>query len=218
MAGMIGSIRTAEIPGPAKVATIDSGNRRLGSTEPHDFGPKWGPIVNREEPVSLPQQPELPTVPTVRPLILTTGTTILPDSPPPDLTDEERAEIEDRKFQEAIAGLPNNATPAAEIAWIRSHPAMIRSARQPNKMKAVAITAADVTDMPCGVAPSRSAVFNLQHWANYPHEFFKQVLSQDKKADQESKDPNREDVGIKEVKRLLALIQSREHVDDEDDD
>lgn len=74
----------------------------------------------------------------------------------------------ERKLKAAMGELPQTAPAARELAWIRSHPAMSRHARTDD---AVVITADDVRD-----APSRSAANQLQHWANRPNDFFKQLM------------------------------------------
>jgi hypothetical protein len=202
---MAGMVFCADPPPPAAATekvSIEEAQRLIG------FSAGMPPLP----PMVVKPVERLEPVPDLERNAVKTG--LLPSAaPPPPLTDEEKAGISEDEFRAAIADLPDKAQPSVEMDWIRSHPAMTRLARQPNKMKGVVITAEDVLISPCGKAPSRSAVFSLQHWANYPHEFFKQVLSQDKKSDSVANQDTKEELSIKEVKKLLAGIQHREHVE-----
>jgi hypothetical protein len=104
-------------------------------------------------------------------------------------------------FEDALSRLPPTAQYNVEIDWIRAHPAMMRQSR--SKLSYVTITPQDIAD-----APSRSAVFALSHWANNPKEFFKMVLSEQKKAPEVSaRDIEREeDPSLEEAERLLNQI------------
>lgn len=88
----------------------------------------------------------------------------------------EEEEREHRRFAEAIATLPTQAPLAAEIEWVRSHPAMTRRQRSGERGPLV-LTAEDVLDPANGPAPSQSAVQQLQVWSDKPAEFFKMCYS-----------------------------------------
>jgi hypothetical protein len=98
---------------------------------------------------------------------------------------KERAEInEERKiedFEEAVRSLPDLCSASVELDWIRAHPAMSRKARMRNNLDPVLITVEDVLLAPHGKAPAKSAVYALQHWANHPIDFFKTIISEQKK-------------------------------------
>ena len=128
--------------------------------------------------------------------------------------DREREEIREEKSEEdfawAIRMLPDKAPASTEIDWIRTHPAMIRRTRR-NSLKDILITPEDILCAPNGVAPSKAAVSALQHWANCPHEFFKQVLGERTKLPEETRSSRYEDEpGSQEIRRLLGQIESRE--------
>lgn len=113
-------------------------------------------------------------------------------------------------YYRAVRTLPTTASPALELEWVRSHPAMSRMARDPNQ-KRVVLRAQDVLYPPHGPAPSQAAVSMLQHWVNYPMEFFKQVLSEQKKRGQETEEAKaaEKDIGLDEVRRFLKQVTSR---------
>ncbi len=113
-----------------------------------------------------------------------------------------------KDFESACAGLPDEASVATEIAWVRSHPAMSRLDRMPGGIGTVLITPDDILSPPHGKAPSKSAVGLLQHYANRPHEFFKALMSEQKKITGETDKPKQEeDTDLAEVERLLREIQ-----------
>jgi len=111
------------------------------------------------------------------------------------------------EFEAAVATLPDTATAQAEIDWIRAHPAMARMNRTQDRISNVLITAEDILSPPHGPAPSKGAVYALQHWANHPTEFFKNLLSEQKKAT-DSGGPNGTIGGddLSEVERLLIEV------------
>lgn len=117
-----------------------------------------------------------------------------------------------RDFNNALVDLPDKAAVSTEMDWIRTHPAMVRQSRSSDVTKQVIITSRDILYAPHGKAPSKAAVFALQHWVNHPHEFYKQLLSeQKKKGDAAGANKAEEDLGLPEVERLLKTIQSRRH-------
>lgn len=130
------------------------------------------------------------------------------------LREEIRAERAAQNFEEAVAMLPDKAAIQDEMDWIRAHPAMARKARQKDKTKDVNIEVDDILTAPHGKAPSKSAVYALQHWANCPHEFFKQLLGEHKKITEETaaKNAASKDVGISEIERLLDEVRPAETV------
>lgn len=124
------------------------------------------------------------------------------------LREEIRAERAASNFEEAVAMLPDKAPVQEEMDWIRAHPAMGRKARQPDKTKDIIISVDDILTASHGKAPSKSAVYALQHWCNCPHEFYKQLLGEHKKMSEESaaKNAAAKDVGISEIERLLSEV------------
>jgi hypothetical protein len=100
-----------------------------------------------------------------------------------DLQRMARGNRDDAAYDEAVKGLPDVADPAAELKWIRSHPAMTTKDRRRSKSgkdDPVLISARDVNKRH-GVAPSKAAVQMLQHWANRPEKFFELMMSEQKK-------------------------------------
>jgi hypothetical protein len=122
------------------------------------------------------------------------------------LRDEATADA--RNFEAACAKLPDKAPVAAEIDWVRAHPAMSRQDRMPGGIGHVLITPDDIESPPHGCAPSKGAVAMLQHYANNPREFFKTLLSEQKKITGETGQAKQdEDVEMAEVERLLKEVQ-----------
>ena len=104
------------------------------------------------------------------------------------------------QFETVVAGLPDKSSFSTEIDWIRSHPAMVRGYRG-DKLKDVVLTADDVLRAPCGPAPSKAAVYSLQHWANHVSEFHKMMLSEHKKRQEDAKPDEsvERDMGLDEI-------------------
>ena len=137
----------------------------------------------------------------------------------PKLSPEEkayRAQLrEERKKQkewlDEVASLPDNATPASELDWIRNHPAMGRLDRMKDR-KADTRVILEVSDIhPVhGDAPSKAAVSMLQHWCNNPSDFYKNLLTEQKKATKVKDDGSIVDdvENTPEVKNIDALIAS----------
>lgn len=123
-----------------------------------------------------------------------------------DIIREERV-IED--FEDAVRMLPDDAPDSVVRDWIAGHPAMARLSRQKDKTKAVMITASDLLQAPHGKAPSKSAAHALQHWANCPHEFWKEMLRRKTVDDVASVEAEAADTTIGDAKRLLAEVASR---------
>lgn len=93
-----------------------------------------------------------------------------------------RAEARRRnKFDKAVADLPDQASPAAELQWIRNHPAMSKVDRGEDP-KTIIIDYDDVMNCSHGVAPSKAAVYQLQHYVKRPKDFFDKVLTHQKGA------------------------------------
>jgi hypothetical protein len=115
------------------------------------------------------------------------------------------AAIEAEEYEKAYRSLPDNAPVAVEMDWIRSHEAMSRFNLQRNKTEEVKITTDDILHAPNGPAPSKAAVIQLIHWANHPGEFFKQVLTeQKKKSDSAASGKSAEsDPEVMDVERML---------------
>lgn len=115
-------------------------------------------------------------------------------------------------FENAVFGLPDTAPPKIENDWIRAHPAMTRKIRSKQAIDKVILTAADVLAPPHGPAPSKSAVYALQYWCNNASEFFKLLMSEQKKQQSETVNKNSEpsstenskkDADIDEVEKML---------------
>lgn len=126
-----------------------------------------------------------------------------------EILGEVREEARVKTFEDAIVMITGTASPAAEIEWVRSHPAMSRWDRQRDKTKPVEITADDILYAPHGQAPSRSAVNQLIHWANRPGEFYKQILSEHRKRVEEGGELHGSvaDPGVGDIQAYLAQIK-----------
>lgn len=113
--------------------------------------------------------------------------------------------------EEACAELPKNANPAAELDWVRIHPAIRRCAMEPDKTKQVVITDADVLHSQAGPAPSVGAVNMLIHAVNAPAKFFDSLLAEQRKRvdNEEGNKATRADLGIAEIRNYLSQLQSR---------
>lgn len=88
---------------------------------------------------------------------------------------EEREKQKQLRYKEVYAGLPDSCSYTEEMEWIRAHPKM-GEFRGAEGEKQIRINALDILE-----APSKSAANSLKHWVNRPDEFFKQVLSEQKK-------------------------------------
>lgn len=110
-----------------------------------------------------------------------------------------------KTFEQAVAALKENAADQVELDWIRAHPAMARAARDPDK-KHVTISVDDIQN-----APSRSAVWALQHWVNHTTKFYESVMSEQKKREDGggSHGDFDRDMPLNEAKRILSLIGKR---------
>ena len=140
----------------------------------------------------------------------------------PRLTDEEKAKNaryrEEKRKQQAwldeVASLPDSSSPAAELDWIRSHPAMGRLDRMKDADKGVrVILEVDDIHPVHGDAPSKAAVSMLQHWCNNPKEFYKNLLAEQRKATKVNADGSIVDdvENTPEVKDIDSLLASLEH-------
>lgn len=110
---------------------------------------------------------------------------------------------EEAAFQKAFNALPDTASVAVELDWVRAHPAMTRKARNPDT-DCVQILASDIK-----TAPSKSAVNALQNWANNPGKFFEKLRDETRKAPIESSDsPTASDADddVREAEELLRSI------------
>lgn len=122
----------------------------------------------------------------------------------PDHKKGRKREIdEEAAFQKAFNALPDTASVAIELDWVRAHPAMTRKARQPD-IDCVLILSSDIAD-----APSKSAVNALQNWANNPGKFFEKLRDETRKAPIASSDsPTASDAddSVREAEELLRSI------------
>jgi hypothetical protein len=138
------------------------------------------------------------------------------------LSDEEKAKNallrkerdEQRQWVSKMESLPDSASPAAELDWIRNHPAMYRLARmgEAGKDAKVILDTEDITPAH-GEAPSKAAVSMLQHWCNNPDEFFRGLLTEQKKATKVKDDGSivdkvEETQEIKDIDALLASLEN----------
>ena len=137
----------------------------------------------------------------------------------PRLSEEEKAKNaalrEERKKQELwlneVAALPDSASPASELDWIRNHPAMGRLDRIENRTSdtRVILEVSDIHPVH-GDAPSKAAVSMLQHWCNNPSEFYRNMLTEQRKATKIKDDGSIVDdvENSVEVRNIDALIAS----------
>lgn len=110
-----------------------------------------------------------------------------------------------KSFEQLVAQLPANADPILEMNWIKSHPAMTRRARAKNNDK-ILINEDDILKSSSGPAPSRAAAQQLQHWANSPEQFFKDILSETKKAKARSEEEESKTRSIKTTQEIDAML------------
>lgn len=120
-----------------------------------------------------------------------------------------RQKMRNQPFESAIADLPPTASPSVEMDWVKSHPAMTRKDRQKDTGDKILITPDDILKAPNGKCPSRSAAQMLQHYANKPDAFFKELLSETKKAKSQEDEVEAEKRAIKtnsEISEMLAAL------------
>lgn len=137
----------------------------------------------------------------------------------PKLTEKEKLaraearkeELRNKEWNEKFEGLADSAAPSVELNWIRSHPAMLRLDRIKDRDRntRVILEVADITPTH-GEAPSKAAVTMLQHWANKPDEFHKNLLAEQRKATKIDPDGSIVDnvEESQEIKDIDALIRS----------
>lgn len=117
-------------------------------------------------------------------------------------TSESRGRA-DRRFQNVLKQLPDSATAAKELDWIKNHPKMVEHDRSGDPNHRVVLSCKDIKD-----APSKHAAQALQHWVNRPNEFFKNMLTEDKKRLGEDNEPAPEDYPeIREIDELLLTLK-----------
>tara|TARA_Y100000389_G_scaffold92595_1_gene89342 strand:- start:9197 stop:9883 length:687 start_codon:yes stop_codon:yes gene_type:complete len=119
-----------------------------------------------------------------------------------------RVKKRDMPFEEALASLPAVSSPAATMEWIKSHPAMSRKDRSAKGNERILIGPKDILESPNGPCPSRTAAQQLQHWANRPDQFFKDVLSETKKAKQNDEEVASKERAAKSNKEIRELLDS----------
>jgi hypothetical protein len=78
------------------------------------------------------------------------------------------------KFEAAIRGLPAMAQEEEIMNWIGGHPAMGRHIRLDGDE--IILTAKDVLAAPHGECPCWVAAILLQHYVNWPEQFFDKLL------------------------------------------
>jgi hypothetical protein len=128
------------------------------------------------------------------------------------LAKEREAINEERRiesFEEAMKTLPDEAPPADEIRWQRTHPVMLRRSRDKNKIQDILLTADDILYPINGKAPSKAAVIELQYWVNHPTKFYEQLMGERKKTMEgsDTNTPATKDAGLPEIERLLDEVQ-----------
>jgi len=111
-------------------------------------------------------------------------------------------------FETAISDLPPTASPSVEMDWVKSHPAMTRKDRQKNTEDKILITPDDILNAPNGKCPSRSAAQMLQHYANKPDAFFKELLSETKKAKSQEDEVEAEKRAIKTNSEIADMLDA----------
>lgn len=102
-----------------------------------------------------------------------------------------------------MAGLPVTAAASVELDWINGHPAMLRA---PDSTGNVTLVPEDVKETSIGPAPSKRAVAALAHWVNYKVEFYRQMMSVQKK-ETDSKENHSRIKTRRDVSELESLIQ-----------
>lgn len=120
-----------------------------------------------------------------------------------------RANKRNAPFESAVSDLPATASPSVEMDWVKSHPAMTRKDRQKNATDKILITPDDILKAPNGKCPSRSAAQLLQHYANKPDAFFKELLSETKKAKGQEDEAEAEKRALKtnsEISEMLDML------------
>jgi hypothetical protein len=110
-------------------------------------------------------------------------------------------------FENAVKDLLPNASRDVELDWVYAHPAMRRGQRQDNLTQRVMVTVDDILTPPHGKAPSQAAVNTLVNWVDQPRRFFEQQDKKHKPGQGAAKTVEEEDMGLEEVKRLLAQVQ-----------
>ena len=117
-----------------------------------------------------------------------------------------RANKRNAPFESAVANLPATASPSVEMDWVKSHPAMTRKDRQKNTADKILITPDDILKAPNGKCPSRSAAQLLQHYANKPDAFFKELLSETKKAKSQEDEAEAEKRTLKTNSEIAEML------------
>lgn len=119
-----------------------------------------------------------------------------------------RVKKRDEPFEEALATLPAVSSAAETMEWIKSHPAMSRKDRSAKGNERILIGPKDILESPNGPCPSRTAAQQLQHWANRPEQFFKDVLSETKKAKKNDEEEAARERSAKSNKEIRELLNS----------
>jgi len=113
---------------------------------------------------------------------------------------------ETKDLERVLRRLPDKATVAVELDWIRAHPAMMRLAQQGGGEQEIKLGKDDVTP-PHGICPSRAAFHELQSWVNRPNKFFDALMAERKKQKEQAEATRVEpDMGIAEVEALLRAV------------
>jgi hypothetical protein len=109
-------------------------------------------------------------------------------------------------LESEMTGLPTSAPAVTELDWINGHPAMLRA---PDQTGNVALCKNDVNGTSVGPAPSKRAVAALAHWVNHKIEFYRQMMSVQKKEtdskESHSKIKTRRDV--EEIQEILRGLR-----------
>lgn len=111
-------------------------------------------------------------------------------------------------FSEALRNLPPSAPSNEEMAWIGRHPLLTERHRMRDKTVDLVVDAEAILNSVAGPAPSQFAANMLQHWVNNPSEYFKQVISEKKKAqEQEEKKEVKVNFTVSEIDAILNSLE-----------
>ncbi|MCS7466149.1 hypothetical protein NZK35_05605 [Stieleria sp. ICT_E10.1] len=119
------------------------------------------------------------------------------------VAETEALQRQEQEVLEALSTLPATAQRMVEMAWIESHPAMLRVGDGPFTLKAI-----DLLDPPHGVCPSRSAANQLGHWINNRPEFFRSLSKSPRPEDEPDQvDGFIADPKVEEIEEMLQQLQ-----------
>ena len=109
---------------------------------------------------------------------------------------------ERKTFDTLMANLPNSVDLFDEIEWVKSHPALMRSASLEKGAKVVL----DFKDVKFGDCPSKAAVHMLQNACNDPKEFYTKIFGKHeprKNSEDETNVPLDKEFSLRELEEIL---------------